>query len=184
MSPEALAVVDTAVKIGLGALIGAVSAIILAKPQHRQAVEQAAVRRRLELIEEITARVSEFGNLVARFCLLSENIYHAHYRQDSTVGEVPQSWVDERLAIKRELKTGRALEKPEGLMYLVGAEGDGTLPIALSDLQGLAAEVMYAADESIEHFDLEALQQKLGEFKKQAAVLMVELGKVYRKPTI
>lgn len=184
MSPEQLAVVDTAIKIGLGALIGAVSAIIVAKLQHRQAVEQTAVRRRLELIEEITAGVSEFGNLIARFCQLSENIYHAHYRQDSTVGDVPQSWIDERSAVRRELTTGRALEKPEGLMYLIAASDDGTLPIALSDLQGLAAEVMHAADESIEHFDIETVQQKLGEFKKQAAVLMVELGKVYRKPTI
>lgn len=173
---------DTTAKIGLGAIIAGVFTYIVTKVQHRQTVEQGAVRRRLELIEEVTAGVSEFGNTIARFCLVTENIYHAHYRRDSTIGEVPQLWIDERSVIRRELKSGRALEKPEGLMYLIAA--DGTLPIALSDLQQRAAEIMHEADESIEHFDIEALQEKLGEFKTQAAFLMAELGKVYRKPTI
>ncbi len=182
MPGEFWELMDTIAKVGFGAVTAGIVTFAITKLQHRQAVEQAAVRRRLELIEETTAGVSEFGNLIARYCLLTENIYHAHYRDDSTIGEVPQSWIDEHSDIGTQLKSGRALEKPEGLMYLIAA--DGALPTALSDLQQIAAEVMHAAAESIENFDIETLQQKLGKFKKQAAYLMAELGKVYRKPTI
>lgn len=182
MSAEFWDLMDTMAKIGLGAIIVGASTIIVTKLQHRQEVEQAAVRRRLELIEEVTEGIAEFSNLIARFCLVTENMYHARYRNDMTIGEVPQSWTDERSAIGTELKSGRALEKPEGLMYLIAA--DETLLKALSGLQQLAAEVMDAADESIEQFDLATLQQKLGEFKRKAAYLLAELGKVYRNPMI
>ena len=184
MTPEELAVVDTAIKIGLGALIAGTFAYLVTKLQHRQAVEQAAVRRRLELIEDITAGVSEFGNLIARYCLVSENMLNAFYRQDGTVGKVPDAWVEERSALGEQLKSGDALKKPEGLLYLIAADTDGTLPKALSDLQRLAEDVMYEAGGDIQDIEPQNLNPKLSAFKKQAAFLMAELGKAYRKPTI
>ena len=182
MPIEFWTLLDTAVKIGLGAAIAAVSAYIVTKLRHRQAVEQAAVRRRLELIEEITAGVSEFGNLITRYCLVSENILNAFYREDSTIGEVPPTCVKERSVIGTQLKSGSALEKPEGLMFLIAK--DETLPKALAELRHLADNVMHEAGQDIEDIDPYPLNQKLDKFRFQAGFLMGELGKVYRKPTV
>ena len=183
MSPEFWEWMDTVAKISLGALIAAVSAFILAKLQHRQTVEQAAVRRRLELIEETTTGVSEFGNLIARYCLVSDNIVNAFYQPDGTIGEVPEAWIKERSSLGEQLKSGDALKEPEGLLYLIAGDNDGTLPIALSELQRLAEKVMQEAGCDIEDIQPINVDSALREFKKQAAALMVELGKVYRKPT-
>ena len=81
------------------------------------------------------------------------------------------------------LKSGSALKQPEGLLYLIS--NDETLPKALFDLQRLAEAVMSsAAGLDFEDVNPHTVHMRLDEFKRQAAFLIAELGKVYRSPTI
>ena len=113
--------------------------------------------------------------------MVSENILNAIYRDDSTIGEPPKAWLDERETIGQTLKSGAALEKPEGLVYLVSA--DAVLPKALNELQSLAEDVMNEAGQDLQDLDHLTLNKKLEKFRLQAACLMGELGKIYRNPT-
>ena len=183
MSEGIIELIDTALKIGLGALIAGFVAVRVTKLKHQQAVVESAVRRRLEVIEGVTAGVAEFANAISRYCAVSENILNAIYRQDSTIGEPPPEWVKKRDELGSILKSGSALQQPEGLLYLISV--DERLPKALFDLQRLAELVMNSANaDNFGDVDFIAMNKQLDQFKRQAAFLMAELGKVYRSPTI
>jgi hypothetical protein len=66
-----LEIIDTAVKIGLGALITSAAAYFLARGQHYRDLDKLRITRRRELIEDIAVKVEH-----ALACL---NRKHIHF---------------------------------------------------------------------------------------------------------
>lgn len=66
-----LEIVDTAVKIGLGALIAGVAAYFLAKLNHHQDLEKNSLKRRRELLEKVASDIESNWNTYRRFYLVS-----------------------------------------------------------------------------------------------------------------
>ena len=66
-----LEIVDTAVKIGVGALIAGVAAYFLAKLNHRQDIEKDNLKRRRELLEKVANDIENNWNTYRRFYLVS-----------------------------------------------------------------------------------------------------------------
>jgi len=62
-----LDIVDTAVKIGLGALITAASAFGLASKQHRSDVAKERLKRRQELLESVAQDVAAFTHITLKY---------------------------------------------------------------------------------------------------------------------
>ena len=183
MSEGVIALIDTALKIGLGALMAGFVTVRVTKLKHQQAVVESAVRRRLEVIESVTAGIAEFTHAIVRYCAVSESILNAIYQQDGTIGEPPQEWIKERDELGQILKSGDALKQPEGLLYLISVSE--TLSKALFDLQRMAEGVMFLANaDNFGDVDFISMEKQLEQFKRQAAFLMAELGNVYRSPTI
>ena len=60
-------VVDSAVKIGLGALISGLATYWLAKASHHKAIEKERAQRRRDLLERAAQDVATFDDLLAKF---------------------------------------------------------------------------------------------------------------------
>lgn len=71
-----LEIIDTAVKIGLGALIAGVAAYFLAKLSHRQDIEKDSLKRRRELLEKVADDIENNWNTYRRFHLVSLEYVH------------------------------------------------------------------------------------------------------------
>ncbi|MDP5239756.1 hypothetical protein Q9Q94_09450 [Uliginosibacterium sp. 31-16] len=62
-----LEIIDSAVKIGLGALIAAFSSYLLAKHNHSRDLEKDHIRRKRELLESVAEQVEGFTHLSLRY---------------------------------------------------------------------------------------------------------------------
>ncbi len=66
-----LEIIDSAVKIGLGALIAACSAYLLARQSHSRELEKDHIRRKRELLESVAEQVESFTHIALRYWALS-----------------------------------------------------------------------------------------------------------------
>ena len=64
-------VVDSAVKIGLGALIAGVIAFLLSTTQHRNELKKVKVEREFEMLKEVAEKVEIFNHVALKFWSLS-----------------------------------------------------------------------------------------------------------------
>jgi hypothetical protein len=60
-------VVDTAVKIGLGAAISGVTAFFIAKQSHDKSVEKEYLQKKVSVLEDVTSDIEEIVHVVFRF---------------------------------------------------------------------------------------------------------------------
>ena len=66
-------VADSAVKIGLGALITGIIAFVLSTTQHRNDRKKAKVTREFEMLKEVAEKVETFNNITLRYWSLSSD---------------------------------------------------------------------------------------------------------------
>lgn len=64
---ELLSIVDTAVKIGLGALISGVATYWVTKLNHENDIAKTKIKRQRELLEDIAGQTEEFSNAVLKY---------------------------------------------------------------------------------------------------------------------
>jgi len=64
-------VVDSAVKIGLGALIAAIASLILSKSQHKRELRKEGVQREFELLKEIASQIERFTQASLKYWALT-----------------------------------------------------------------------------------------------------------------
>ena len=66
-------VVDSAVKIGLGALITGIIAFVLSTTQHNNNLKKAKVEREFEMLKEVAEKVETFNHIALRYWSLSSD---------------------------------------------------------------------------------------------------------------
>lgn len=66
-------VIDSAVKIGLGALITGIIAFVLSTTQHRNDRKKAKVAREFEMLKEVAEKIESFNNVALRYWSLSSD---------------------------------------------------------------------------------------------------------------
>lgn len=76
-----LEVADSAVKIGLGAIIAGLSALALAKAQHRNTLDKARIDREFQLLKEIAEKVERFTHSALKYWALAAD-WHRALRKD------------------------------------------------------------------------------------------------------
>ena len=77
-------VVDSAVKIGLGALIAGVITFLLSSTQHRNELKKAKIEREFEMLKEVAEKVENFNNIALRYWSLSSD-WRRRLLLDSTI---------------------------------------------------------------------------------------------------
>ncbi len=71
-----LEIVDTAVKVGLGALVTGLATYFASKLNHDKDLEKQSIRRRRELLEQSATQVERFWNSYRRYYLVSLEVIH------------------------------------------------------------------------------------------------------------
>ena len=62
-----LQIIDTAVKIGLGALISGIAAYLVTKTTHREEARKLRSRRRSDLFEQVAEQVEEATHVALKY---------------------------------------------------------------------------------------------------------------------
>lgn len=108
-------VVDSAVKIGLGALIAGTIAFLLSSTQHRNELKRAKVEREFEMLKEVAEKVEIFNHISLKFWSLSSD-----WRRQLSLNSsaIPS---DSLLNVQSELfDSFSELTKAESLLMLFG----------------------------------------------------------------
>jgi hypothetical protein len=110
-------VVDSAVKIGLGALISGITALVLTSTQHRNSLEKSKVDREFEMLKEVAEKIEAFNQVSLKYWALSTD-WRRRWAEDNTVVQtkmLKNSYLD-------LFNSFSELTKAESLLLLFGHE--------------------------------------------------------------
>jgi hypothetical protein len=94
-----LEVVDSAVKIGLGALIAGISSLLLSRSQHRRELDRAKIDREFNILKDVAEQTERFTQTALRYwSLIGES--HRLRRKSSSLSAKKESNLEET---KRQL---------------------------------------------------------------------------------
>lgn len=118
MPTEILDIVDTAVKIGLGALISGLATYGVTKLNHDKDIEKSKSKRQRELLEEIASQTEEFSNIVLKYWAYM--VEHVRYvEREIEVSEDLKSRIEN--AARELFEKFSKLSSAEGKLILLGA---------------------------------------------------------------
>jgi hypothetical protein len=110
-------IVDTAIKISLGALISGVAAYLIARLNHNKDIEKAQANRRRELLEGIAEQVERFNYFYLKYGALTKE--RAEYERENE--QMPQfrssQWHESYLELADIFKE---LTSAEAKLLLIG----------------------------------------------------------------
>jgi len=118
-------VVDSAVKIGLGALITGIIAFVLSTTQHRNDRKKSKVAREFEMLKEVAEKVESFNHVALKYWALATD-WRRKLELDRSLVK-PKSLLD---AQKDLFNSFSELTNAESLLLLFGYEN---AQIALRD---------------------------------------------------
>ena len=115
MELTALQIVDTAVKIGLGALISGLATYFVVKAGHKEELRRERLKRKSELIERVASQVEEVTHVALKYwatvtTLATRPNYSRREKAEALLPELQ----DELFAAFKEMSSA------EGLLLLIG----------------------------------------------------------------
>lgn len=113
----ALDIFDSAIKIGLGALIAGLSAYFLAKAQHANSLQKDKVDREFELLKEVAEKVERFTTAALRFWSLAGDWRRIQQRTPDT--PLPKTLTEAQATLYANFNE---LTSAEALLLLLGHE--------------------------------------------------------------
>jgi hypothetical protein len=117
-------IIDTAIKIGLGALISGAAAFLIARLNHSKEMEKSRANRRRELLEEIAERTEKFNSATVRYWAITDERVQCEARNEPLPALRQEEWktADELLNNSFEEATNA-----EAKLLLLGEEECQTL---------------------------------------------------------
>ena len=108
-------VVDSAVKIGLGALIAGVIAFLLSSTQHRNELKKARVDREFEMLKEVAEKAENFNQTALKYWSLSSD-----WRRRLAIDNSIEKPIELSIAQNDFFDSFKELTKAESLLLLFG----------------------------------------------------------------
>ena len=108
-------VVDSAVKIGLGALIAGVIAFLLSSTQHRNELKKAKVDREFEMLKEVAEKAENFNQTALKYWSLSSD-----WRRRLAIDNSIEKPIELSIAQNDFFDSFKELTKAESLLLLFG----------------------------------------------------------------
>ena len=108
-------VVDSAVKIGLGALIAGVIAFLLSSTQHRNELKKAKVDREFEMLKEVAEKAENFNQTALKYWSLSSD-----WRRRLAIDNSIEKPIELSMAQNDFFDSFKELTKAESLLLLFG----------------------------------------------------------------
>ena len=108
-------VIDSAVKIGLGALIAGVIAFLLSSTQHRNELKKAKVDREFEMLKEVAEKAENFNQTALKYWSLSSD-----WRRRLAIDNSIEKPIELSIAQNDFFDSFKELTKAESLLLLFG----------------------------------------------------------------
>ena len=114
--------IDSAVKIGLGALIAGVIAFLLSSTQHRNELKKAKVDREFEMLKEVAEKAENFNQTALKYWSLSSDWRRRLAIDNSIEKPIELSIAQNELSIAQNdfFDSFKELTKAESLLLLFG----------------------------------------------------------------
>lgn len=170
-NPTVLDIVDSAIKIGLGALIGIVGSMILSSKSHSQELKKEFLRRKRDRLEKIAEDISEAHQFFIEVAMLQIFLKKA-----------PHGWVRAQSQKRFDI----LIERTHTELLRVGAAKNRLFLIDMvNGAEGVRAhieairEVIKRLSDSDGAFDEEKLRAASDDMNKSYAKVMGEFSKDY-----
>jgi hypothetical protein len=118
-------VLDTAVKVGLGAVLASIGAYQMAKRSHVHEIEREAMRRRRDLLEAVAEQVEAFSQSTITYWNLTSEWVRRAARNIEMPPDRKQSWEDARTRLNT---LAASFTSAEAKLLLLG-EADAQLAL-------------------------------------------------------
>ena len=170
-----LEILDTAVKVGIGALISGVSTYLVTRLQQKGEIEQERRTRQAQLLQGIAEQVEDINHVYLKYWAL---ITDAIRRQKSgqSLSEEKQKEHDET---KRELfHIFKELTNAEAKLMLIGEEKASHLVRDYGNQVALFKKTVVIDENPLPDDEIEQWKEKIFEYRKK---LFAELSTIYKK---
>ncbi len=126
----AMEIIDTTVKIGLGALISGLATYLVTKLNHDKDLEKQFIHRRRELLEQAATNVEGFWNAYRRYYLVSLEAIH----REQSGQEIPEIQGEYESRKQLVMETSDVLSAAQSTLLLLDEQ------LAAETLKKLATE--------------------------------------------
>jgi hypothetical protein len=172
-----LDVIDTAVKVGLGALISGGSAYWMAKSKTRDDILRERLNRHHGLLEKSAEQIETFSHVVLRYWALI--VEWVRYRDKNSV--MPPDRAEELAKTKAELFSAFSdLTSAESKLLLLGHIEAQKLLRNFGELAKQVRRNAWEGNKSLTEVQMEEYRSQLLESREK---LFNELSRIYRKET-
>lgn len=177
MPTEVIDIVDTAVKIGLGALISGTATYRITNLNHDREIEKSRLSRQRELLEEIAGQTEQFSNAVLKYWAYMVEYVRKKNRQAAIPEELNQRI---ETASKDVFDTISFLSSAEGKLILLGADKAQVILREYGEFVKAFRRVAWPGNANL-------TEQKLDEYRtqllKKRMSLYSEIRRAYEKGT-
>lgn len=158
MSTELLSIIDTAVKIGLGALISGIATYWVTKLNHENDIAKTKLKRQRELIEEIAAQTEEFSSATLKYwAYLVEHVRYAE-RDKQPPEHLPTRIKSAEIELFDKFSQ---LASAEGKLILLGSNNAQELLRDYGEYIKEFRRIAWHGNTSLKEADLEAFRSKI-----------------------
>ena len=170
-------IIDTAVKIGLGAAIAGVFGYILAKQNHMRDAEKAYTEKRREFLAEVVDNLNEFHKTFLKF----RGRYQDHIiRRDAQKGDTPEQ-IDELRRCEDSFTHGfEQLTDAQGYVLAIGEVELYNAFISYTNTISDANDQLYVGNSSITENDIVQINTKV---RKAREDTLLKVAVAFKKAT-
>ncbi|RYG96032.1 MAG: hypothetical protein EON58_12940 [Alphaproteobacteria bacterium] len=166
-------VVDSAVKIGLGALIAGVASLLLTRAQHRNNVRKDAIDREFQLLKDVGEKVERFTQSALKYWAHASD-WHRSLRSDPATPK-PQSLKTAQAALFDHF--GELTNAEASLLLLGHEEAQGHLRTYGEYVSSFTRHINNPSDPLVE----ESISDYRTYFLRARSNLFKELNRHYRE---
>ena len=172
-----LEVIDTAIKVGLGALISGLSAYWMSKSKTNDDLRRERLTRHHGLLEKSAEQIENFSHSMLRYWALV--VEWVRYKDKST--QMPPNRAEELSKAKTELfNTFSDLTSAESKLLLLGHTEAQQLLRSFGDIAKHVRRHAWDGDKSLSEAQMEIFRSQLLEAREK---LFNELSRIYRTET-
>ena len=170
-----LEILDTAVKIGIGALISGVSTYFVTRLQQKGEIEKERGRRQAELLEGIAQQVEIINHIYLKYWAFTTDAI----KRKRSKKPVSKDKQQEREDIKTELfHAFKELTNAEAKLMLIGETKALHLMRDYGESVANFRKVVNLDNENISEEEIQQWKDKIFEYRRQ---FFDELSKIYKK---
>lgn len=174
MPTTAIEVIDTAIKIGLGGIIGFVSTYVVTKLNHGHDARKDITKRHYDALEQVAAHIEEFSHVALKYwALVAECV-----RVENDGKEWPKERSEQLDLVKAEyFSEAKNITVAESKLLLLGLESASLKLRKYTDFLKILRRQYYTGKAGLTEKEMEGARQELLRLRQE---FFAELSSAYK----